>query len=202
MNTKVKVDLTKETDAEALKKTIAGLAGMTGNAHYGDSPITIEQWKTDKDDFSAKLAKAFRGSSADKLAKTTAREILDSDYRAIGNYINSVSGGDKIIAESSKFQLCKEKETENPPDLEARNLSTSGSIVVISRAKPKGLIARLIQYSYTPDDASSYVLVSVTKKQRKELANLAVGKRIWIRVAVVVDEDSIQFSPAFSIIIT
>jgi len=202
MKQKVIVDLSRETDGNAVIKTDAVIKGMTDNDNFETPKISLVTMETDKADFITKAGKALHGSEADTLAKNEAREVLNSNYRIQGNYVNTTCDGDPTKGESSGFSLCKAKTIYNLPDLEARNGKDAGSIIVFSRANPKKLIARLIQISRTPQDAHSWTWGGVTRKQKKNITNLLVGVRYWIRVAVVVNEDIIDWSEPFSIIVT
>ncbi len=200
--TKVSVDISRETDAEVLRKSNNAFAGSSANLLFPNLPVPSVQWKADISNYSDKLTKALHGSETDTLNKNLAREVLVSDYRVNGTYVNSICNGDKAKAETSGYEFYHEKAKDNPPDLEARNMSLSGAIKVISRAKPVGLIARLIQYSYTPSDANSWQWGGVTRKQIKNIVNLNVGQRVWIRVAVVNLESFVEWSEPFSIFVT
>jgi hypothetical protein len=202
MKAKVIVDIAKESDAQAVIKTNNAIVGLTGNANFTTPIIPLVDMTNDNDDLIDKIAKAHHGGTAETLAKNQAREIVNSNYRAEGNYVNSICKGDPTKAESSGFDLCQPKAHYLPPDLEAVNLKIHGAIAVFSRAKPNGLIARFIQYTQTPSESASWLFGGLTRKQRKVIVNLPVGVRIWIRVAVVVNEDFLDWSDPFSIVVT
>jgi len=202
MKAKVIVDIAKESDAQAIVKTNNAIVGLTGNANFTTPIIPLVDMTNNNDDFIDKIAKAHNGGTAETLAKNQAREIVNSNYRAEGNYVNSICKGDQAKAESSGFDLCQPKTKYLLPDLEAVNLPISGNIVVYSRINPKGLIVRFIQYSQTPSEPTSWLFGGLTRKQKKVIVKLPVGVRIWIRVAVVVNEDFLEWSEPFSIVVT
>jgi hypothetical protein len=201
--TKVIVDITRETDGEAVKKTETVIDKMTENATTFSHPtVPINTMKTDKDDFVDKTNKAQYGGVDETLAKNKAREIVNSNYRQDGNYVNSVTDGDKTKALLSGYELAKERTKPVLDDFELLNTKDTGVILVYCREKPKGLIVKMLQYAYDPMQQEGWMSGGVTRKIKKQIKNLKPGLRVWVRLAIVVDEDIIEYCDPISIIVT
>jgi hypothetical protein len=201
--TKVIVDITKETDAEAIKKTEIVIENLgDASAIFTNPPVSILTMTADKDDFIEKTAKAQYGGTNDTLAKNLAREIVNSNYSQDGKYVNLISNGDKAKATVSGYELAKTPSKSLPEDFALENLKTSGSILVFCRQKPKGYIVKMLQYSTDPQDTESWKSGGVTRKIKKVISNLTAGQRVWVRLAVVTDEDIIAYGDPISIIVT
>jgi hypothetical protein len=200
---KVVVDITKETDADAVVKTETVIEKLGASAStYTDPTVPVATMKTDKDDFVEKITKAQYGGTAETLAKNLAREIVNSNYRSNGNYVNSIAKGDKTKALLSGYELAKSRTKPKPEDFELVNQSEAGSIMVFCRQKPKGLIVKMLQFSTEPQNPESWKSGGVTRKIKKFIKNLPVGQRVWVRLAIVTNEDVIEYCDPISIIVT
>jgi hypothetical protein len=200
---KVIVDITHETDAEAIKKSDTVIEKLPGSSStFPSPPVSIAAMTTEKVDFVEKMAKAQYGGVNETLAKKLAREIVNSNYRQNGNYVNMIANGDKSKAVSSGYELAKTRSKAIPEDFELENQKESGYILVYCRQKPKGYLIKMLQYSTDPGHESSWNSGGVTRKIKKVIKNLPVGQRVWVRLAIVVDEDIIEYCDPISIIVT
>lgn len=200
---KVTVDLSNCSDADAISKTETAIEKLTENVAIYASPIVpVATMKSDKDDLVNKVAQAQYGGVDETLAKNLAREIVNSNYRVNGNYVNSVANGDKTKALASGYELVKPRTKPVLEDFELVNQKINGSILVYCRQKPHGLIVKILQYSYEPQLETSWKSGGVTRKIKKIIKNLESGRRVWVRLAVVVDEDVITYCDPISIIVT
>jgi hypothetical protein len=201
--TKVNVNLSNETDNDAIVKTDTVIEKLTENHTVFTNPIVaLDEMKTGRDDFETKLIKAQNGGVDETLAKNIAREIVNSNYRINGNFVNSICDGNKTKALLSGYELAKPRTIVIPDDFELVNRSTEGTILVYCRQKPKGFIVKMLQYTYTPSDDSSWKSGGVTRKIKKVIKGLTSGSRVWVRLAVVTDEDIIAYCDPISIIVT
>ena len=200
---KVLVDITRDSDADAISKTETVIEKLGGSVVIYSSPIVpIATMETDKDDLINKVAKAQYGGVDETLAKNLAREIVNSNYRVDGNYVNSVANGNKDKALASGYELAKTRTKPVLEDFELQHQKTSGTILVYCRQKPHGLIVKMLQYSYEPNVPDSWKSGGVTRKIKKLIKNLTSGQRVWVKLAVVTDEDIIEYSDPISIIVT
>jgi hypothetical protein len=200
--TKVVVDITKETDADAVVKTETVIEKLGASSTTYPSPtVPVTTLETDKSDFVEKIAKAQHGGTAETLAKNLAREIINSNYRSDGNYVNSIAKGDKTKLLLSGYELAKTRTKPKPEDFELVNQSESGSIMVFCRQKPKGYIVKMLQFSSDPQLADSWKSGGVTRKIKKVIKNLPVGHRVWVRLAIVMNEDIVEYGDPISIIV-
>ena len=200
--TKVIVDLSRESDADAIIKTDEVLSKLAANvATYANPIITLLQMKHDRDDFEAKAIAAQHGGKEATTAKDLAREVLDSNYRVNGNYVNSVANGDKAKCLLSGYELAKVREKTVLADFEMQKGKNSGDVVIFCRQNPKKLIIKLIQCTYDPATESTWVLEAVTKKKKTSVKNKEAGKRLWARFALVMDENVFEYSDPISFIV-
>ena len=201
-NGKVIVDITKETDGDAILKTETVVDKMGDNAATFTNPtVALDQMTTDKDDLVAKSILAQNGGVEEIRAKNVAREIVNSNYRSDGNYVNSVAKGNKDIALLSGYEIAKTATKPIPEDFELVNASPQ-TILVYCRQRPKGLIVKMLQYSYDTSLPNGWNSGGVTRKAKKLIKNLTSGERVWVRLAVVTDEDTIVYCDPISIIVT
>ena len=199
---KVNIDITQVSDADAVSKTETVIDKLTTNAATYPNPIVaLDQMTTDKDDLILKVGLAQYGGVEETLAKNIAREIVNSNYRVDGNYVNGVANGNKEKALLSGYELAKTRTKPIPEDFELFNV-TPGTILVYCRQKPKGLIVKMLQYSYDTSQPNGWNSGGVTRKVKKLIKNLTSGQRVWVRLAVVTDEDVIAYCDPISIIVT
>jgi hypothetical protein len=202
-NTKVIINIDRDSDAIAIEKTEAVLDKMGQNAATFPFPtVPLSTMYDDKEDLIKKVALAQYGGIKNTLAKNEARRKVNNNYRANGNYTNSVIKGDKKKALLSGYILKKQRSKSKLPSFELKNLKDPGNILVICRSNPRGLLIKLLQYSYDPEIENSWEFGGLTRKVKKIIRNLVQGQRVWVRVAVVVDEEIIEYGDPISIIVT
>ena len=200
--TKVIVSIEKEIDSEAIVKSETVIDKMSTNSSTFPHPsVDIAIMKSDKDDFVDKVFSAQHGGVDETLAKNIAREIVNSNYQSNGNYVNAIIKGDKTKALLSGYELVKPRSKPQPEDFELVNMTTSGSILVYCRQKPKGFIVKMLQYSYDSKSPDAWQSGGVTRKIKKVINNLTPGQRVWVRLAIVEDEDIIEYGDPISIIV-
>ena len=109
--------------------------------------------------------------------------------------------GNKEKALLSGYELAKTRTVNIPEDFELVN-DSPGNILVYCRQRPKGLIVKMLQYSYDTTQPNGWNSGGVTRKIKKLIKNLTSGERVWVRLAVVTDEDTIAYCDPISIIVT
>jgi hypothetical protein len=201
--TKVVVSITKENDAVAISKTETVIEKLgASSATYTSPTVPIATMEADKVDFVEKIAKAQHGGVDETLAKNLAREIINSNYRSNGYYVNSVAKGDKNKALISGYELAKPRSKAQLEDFELENQKETGNILVYCRQSPDDLIVKMLQYSYDPQHPETWQSGGVTRKIKKVIKNLVPGQRVWVHLAIVTNEDIIEYSDPISIIVT
>jgi len=199
MDGKVITTIENESDSEAVISTTNALNGLEDNLAFPTPAVSLATMKADNDAFIVAIAVADKGSVEDTRLKNVARKKVNKNYRKQGNYVNLTCDGDVSKAQSSGFRLVKPYEKPSQLQLGAKNTKVVGEISVFCLLNFKKLIARVIQITKTPDDASSWELVGVTKCQRQKVSNLDVGDTYYIRLANVTDPSVIEFCIPFPI---
>lgn len=202
MQTKIIINIENETDNDALAISLKGQEGFSNNPYFLLPPVLVAAWLLIILDFKEKLTVAKYGSPAETIAKNIARIVLNNTYRLNAIYANMIADGDKVICESSKLPIYDPIMHKTPLDQEAKDLKVSGSIVVISRLKPKNMIARFIQITQTPQDETSWKNAAITKKQKVILHDLPTDLRTYVRVALITNPTDIAFGNVFSVLVT
>ncbi len=202
MKTKVIINIENETDSDALTISLKGQGGFSNNQNFPLPPILAAAWLLIILDFKEKLTKAKYGSPVDTIAKNLARLVLNDTYRLNAMYANMIADGDKVICESSKLPIYDPIMHKTPLDQEARDLKFTGSIVVISRLKPKDLMARLIQITQTPMNETSWQNAAITNKQKVILGGLPTDLRTYVRIALMTNPTDFTFGNVFSVLVT
>ncbi len=199
---KLIVDITKESDAEALVKTDKVLKNLEEHSNiYINPTIPLVTMKGDRDNYENKLIAAQHGGKEATSAKKLARKLVNRNYSANGNYSNSVANGNKEKALLSGYELAKEHKAAVKAGFELGNGGTTGDVDVYCRFKPKMLIIKLIQCTYTPENESSWELCAATKKLKVTLRKKDVLKTLWVRYALVMNETVFEFSEPLSIFV-
>ena len=201
MDAKVKVNIVDETDADATISTSNAISGLTGNPFFTTPAVTLVLMKSANDDLIAKIATAANGGKDEIRAKNLARDKVNRNYRKEGNYVNTECDGNWEKAESSGFPLVHPRTPGSKPQLGAENTKVGGVILVFCYLNFKKLISRVIQITKTPEDATSWDLVGVTRRQKHKVGNLTRGDTYYIRLANVTDPNVIEFCEPFSIVV-
>ncbi len=200
---RVKVSLKKYSNPVALSKFNSTITGLDNNGALNNPPVSANTLKTHRDTFvTANSNYSITHSDSDKLALETAREVLNSDYRVNGNYVNSIANGDLAICESSGYELCKPSSASQSKQTGASNTKVSGQIEVFYHMKMTNLISRLFQLTLTPSNEDSWKTKIVTRREKELISNLIVGQKYWVRIANVTEASVIEFEEPFSIIVT
>ena len=203
MFNRVKISLNRYSHPVAITKFNNGIIGMKNNLALSSPPISATLMETHRDTYVTAFGNySITHSDSDKIAMEAAREVLNSDYRSNGNYVNTVANGDLAICESSGYELCKPSIPSQSKQTGASNTDVAGQIEVFYHLKIKGLISRLFQLTLTPSNEDSWKTKIVTRREKELISNLTVGQKYWIRIANVTQADIIEFEEAFSVIVT
>ncbi len=201
MDAKVIVDISHESDADATISTSNAITCLTTNPFFTTPAVSLAAMKADNDDFIEKIALAEDGGKEATRVKNLARAKVNKNYRKQGNYVNLTCDGDWEKAESSGFRLVHPRTPSSKLQLGAENTNVGGVILVFCYLNFKKLISRVIQITKTPEDAKSWNLVGVTKRQKHNVSNLTRGDTYYVRLANVTDPNVIEFCEPFSIVV-
>ena len=202
MDGKIKVNISNKSDNDAAILTTNAINGLTANLNFTTPAVSLATMTADNDDFILKIGKAEKGSVEDTRVKNIARAKVNKNYRKQGNYVNTICDGDADKAATSGFQFVRPYKKPSKLQLGAKNTKIEGEISVFCLLNFKKFISRVIQITKTPDDATSWDLVGVTRRQQHKVSNLDVGDTYYIRLANVTDPNVIEFCEPFSIIVT
>jgi hypothetical protein len=201
--TKVIINIERDSDAEAISKTEMVLGKMGKNTDTFPLPIVpLSQMNDDKENLIKKSIAAQHGGVQKTLAKNKARKKVNENYSSNGNYVNSVTKGDMDKALLSGYVLKKPRTKSELSDFELKHIGKPGCILVICRKNPPGLIVKVLQYSYDPEQENSWQRGGYTRNAKKIIKNLVSGNRVWVRVAIIVEEDIEVFCDPISIVVT
>ena len=188
-NSKALINLTRLTDPGLNTQANAVVTAMTDNANFPDVGTVLTDLKTAATAYSDALAIAKTGTSAQVAEKNDRKTALVAAMKAMGDYINYMAGGDRAMLLTTGFLVSKDTRTpvviEPVKDLTIAYGGNSGTLD-LSVKKSAGVRSVVFQYSLEPvvDNNTAWISSTCTESNCT-IANLPVGKLVWIRAGVV-----------------
>ncbi len=178
----------RDKELQIVAETI--LAAMTDNSNFPSPVPSLTELKTLLDDYSAKLAVAYKpGSREDKALKRESRKPLEYCLQQLAYYVNSVAQGQASVVASSGMRIQKEPETLTIPEVVENIRITdgpqSGQIKLAFDRQPN---ARVYEYRYrkvNSDDEPWSDRVMITSSRNNIIAGLESGQMYEFQVRAV-----------------
>ncbi len=143
---KIILDYSKQSDSDFANTTLEMVNALTGNSNFGlpwptEYP-TLAAFTAKQKEFADKVTAAGDRDKAKVAAKNACRDELQAMVRDIGRYLQTKSGGDRAILETTGFDIAKTPDApmdvpDAPADLKLKLGKTSGTIIA-SAKMPKG----------------------------------------------------------------
>jgi len=187
-NAKVSINFSsaKYSDADLSSKANFILDKMTGNANFATPVPPLADLKAANDLYIVSLGKAEYGSKEDTVIKNNNRTALSNVLKALGNYVQTTSGGDEAIILSSGYDVNKKPSSvgqlDKPENFNVKPGGYKGTMLVNCDVVE---FASFYEFEYTefPSSNDSKWIQKTSTKRRLLIEGLSSGKQYTFRVA-------------------
>lgn len=186
---KALLNFAKLNDSQLDTRANAVVTAMTDNANFPDVGSTLTDLKAASDAYALALATAKVGTPSQVAEKNDRKAELVVALKAMGDYVNYMAGGDRVMLLTTGFEVSKDSRTpvviEPIENLMVDYGSNSGTLD-LSIKKGAGVRSVVFQYSLAETVDNNTAWISSTCTESKcTIDNLPVGKMVWIRAGVV-----------------
>src|SRR5256714_11695429 len=190
--TKAIIDFTGYTGPDLLPASRTIHADMTANAViFVTPPVTLAAFKTLIDTFEEALQKKASKATADIVAFTVARKVLETALGNLGNYVNIQADGAPSIVVKSGFPSYGTTRTPDttppaaPENLALRQGDLSGSLVARYRPDRQRSVNDIQTNTGDPNTANDWKPAGLFTGGKAILSGVTPGTTVWVRVRTV-----------------
>ncbi len=178
--------------AEFVSKSLGMVNGLRDNPHFPlpwpDEFPSLAKLATAQDAYSLSVVGAADRDKAKVAAQNAKRLVLEDIVREIGRYVQTKSGGDRAILETTGYDLARTREKNPdvphaPEELRLKLGRMPGSIIA-SAKKTRGATAFITEYCMgNPNVEANWRPGAMTSGCRKvELTGLSRGQDYTVRM--------------------
>ncbi|NGM62845.1 fibronectin type III domain-containing protein [Sphingobacterium sp. SGG-5] len=194
----------RDKELQVIAKTI--LDSMTDNSNFPSPIPSLAELKTLLDDYSAKLAVAYKpGSREDKALKRESRRHLEVCLQQLAYYVNSIAKGQASVALSSGIPIRAGRSTLVVPtaveNVRVADGLQSGQIKISFDSQPN---IRMYEYRYRKTDSGdgSWSDRVMTSSSRSNIiAGLEAGQMYEFQVRAINSKGPGDWSESVFIIV-
>jgi hypothetical protein len=188
---KVRVGIKTMTALEKIAFARRIVAEMTNNPNFPAPSPDLAVMSAAASALESAYAAALSARQTAKAltsAQKTKEAALERAISQEANYVDSASGGDKEVIESSGFGVRSDSAPvglpDKPQDLGVRDAEMPGTVAL--RWKPvHGARSYVIEFAAATGSPTAWLQLAITSKAKLVSNGLISGTRYWFRVAAV-----------------
>ncbi|MBP6310686.1 MAG: fibronectin type III domain-containing protein [Flavobacteriales bacterium] len=189
MKSNIKLSLYKLIPIALLALVRNVITKLTGNAFFPTPVVSLATMTAKADEFEVAIQAATAGSRQSKLMRDALALDIGEMLRAQADYVRSVCLGDRVMLESSGFDLRKQPERiglPGTPEIKIAKMTGKQGQAQLRWTGENGTSAYHVWMTdKDPAEFSSWAVVAITTKVNHTVDNLESYKPYWFAISAI-----------------